>query len=92
MAVAPQSEKVSFRTGAVEVDKITRIFLSSEGPMSLYMHEVQYCDRVEARPRSGRRPSVAEAEMAGNVKIEELTDWQEVGWTYLLDMARSSSF
>lgn len=51
-----------------------------------------YCDGVEVRPRSGRRPVVAKAEMTGDANSDELTEWQRVGWIYWLDMARSISY
>lgn len=38
--------------------------------------------------RSGRRPAVAEAEMTDNAESDVLTEWQGVGWIYLLDMTR----
>ena len=38
-----------------------------------------YCGGVEARHRSGRRPAVAETEMTGDAKSDELTEWQRVG-------------
>ena len=47
---------------------------------------------MEARPRSDRRPAVTEAEMTGDAESDELIEWQGVGWIYLLDMARSTSF
>ena len=51
-----------------------------------------YCGGVEARYSSGRRPAVGEAEMTGDAESDELTEWQGVGWIYLLDVARSISF
>ena len=38
------------------------------------------CDGVEARPRPGRRPAVAE--MTGDADSDELTEWQKIGWNY----------
>lgn len=52
-----------------------------------------YCDGVEAsRSRSGRRPAFAKAELTGDAKSGELTEWQGVGLIHLLDMVRSISF
>ena len=45
-----------------------------------------------ARPRPGRKSVVAEAEMTGDAESDELMEWQEVGWIYRLDVARSISF
>ena len=53
---------------------------------------MEYCGGVEARPRSDRRPAVTEAEIIGDAESDELIEWQRVGWIYLLDMARSTSF
>lgn len=44
---------------------------------------VGYCGGVEAMPRSGGRPAVAETEMTSDAVSDELTEWQEgVGWIY----------
>ena len=50
------------------------------------------CGGVEARYTSGRKPAVAEAEMTADAESDELTEWQGVGWIYLLAVARSISF
>ena len=47
-----------------------------------------YYDDVEGKSR----PAVAEAELIGDAESHELTEWQEVGWIYGLDVARSISF
>ena len=54
--------------------------LSLNYPKDLFL--LGYCGRVEARPRSGRRPAVAEAGMTGDAESDELTEWQGAGWIY----------
>lgn len=44
---------------------------------------------MEARPRSGRRPVVTEAELTGDAEIDELTEWQDVGCILIISMARA---
>lgn len=44
-------------------------------------------DGVEARPRPGRMPAVVEAEVTGDSKSDELTEWHGLGWIHRLDMA-----
>ena len=46
-----------------------------------FAHPVGCCDGVEARPRFGRRPAVAEAEVTGDTESDELTKWQGLGWS-----------
>ena len=46
---------------------------------------------MEASYTSGWRPAVTEAEMTGDAESDELTEWEGVGWIYLLDVARRIS-